>query len=143
MFFITNSVPPSPPPPLFARIGILLTYGKQLHDHNRSLTPAIFDWSICTMPGKWAVMHECRRYLFCLHFYDLSNGFWNWADSVVFFALYQYTSIGVNGCTKSGKRAIVYLCQWFQFCLFLRFFYLILELFRQYGIFLYFYFILL
>ena len=72
-----------PPPLLYTRIGTLLTNVKHLH--NSSLTSAIFYWSICTKCRKWVVMHVCWRYLFCLRLYHLSNGFWNWADSVVFF----------------------------------------------------------
>ena len=74
---------------LNARVGILLTCRKHLHDRiislrgeiwtNKTFNPATLYWSVCTKPGKWAFMYLCVSGI------DFYVWFWNCSYNVVFF----------------------------------------------------------
>ena len=46
-----------------------------------------------------------------------------------------FSQVPLSVCTKPWKWVVMYLRKGYRFCLFLRFFYLILQMFRQWGIF--------
>ena len=101
---------------LYLRVGILLTYGKHLHDciislreevlaHKISLTITIIYWNACTKPGMWAVMYLWAS------FYNFSIGFWKWSNSVVFFVYYWFPDTEFEICqiTPFNTRFIQHL----------------------------------
>jgi len=57
--------------------------------------PATFHchWSASTKQGKWAVMYMCVKGINFSSFYNLSIGFWNCSDNVVFFSSSFYPYI--------------------------------------------------
>ena len=108
--------------------------------------PTIFLWYFGTVPTEWyfllsllflrffyGILELFRQSgIFCFHFYsyDFSMVFWNCSDRVVFFA---FTFISTIFLWYFGTVPT----EWYFLLslLFLRFFYGILELFRQSGIF--------
>jgi hypothetical protein len=42
----------------------------------------------CTMPGKWTALCTCARSIDLASFYEISIGFWNCSDTVVFFVCF-------------------------------------------------------
>ena len=108
--------------------------------------PTIFLWYFGTVPTEWyfllsllflrffyGILELFRQSgIFCFHFYsyDFSMVFWNCSDRVVFFALTFIPTIFLwyFGTVPTEWYFLLSL-------LFLRFFYGILELFRQSGIF--------
>jgi hypothetical protein len=81
----------------------------------------------------WTFSHSIKTF-YCLNIYKE-----NLLISLMYMCPLIYfnpATLYCSACTKPGKRAIMYLCvRAIHFCLFLPFFYWILELLWQYGIF--------
>jgi hypothetical protein len=84
---------------LYVIVGILLAWGKHLHDCISSqkreactlkvyFNPATFYWRLCTKQGKWAVMYFCVKGINFDTFYNSGITFW----SCYLFSSFYYTS---------------------------------------------------
>jgi hypothetical protein len=69
-------------------------------------TITFLNWSVCTNPGRWAVMYICMLCVSILTFYECSFRFYNCHDSVVFVVcffhliIHEYITIKSNTLIK-------------------------------------------
>jgi hypothetical protein len=75
------------------------------------IKPATFYRSVCTKPGKWAVIQLCVRGVDFASFYDFSNGFWKtnglkWIRIYKWWGVHRTLGWNNNSCTATSNTVL-------------------------------------